>query len=186
MSGNEATPTTDRRVLRTRRALLEAFNGLVLSRRYEEISVADIIERAQVGRSTFYEHYAGRDAIHLDAIAHPLAHLADAVTGRGNAGSLTQLLEHFWENRAVARSTFGGPQYRAICRILAGQISDRLDADARAGLTVALASVQLSEGQLGLIRAWVFSEITAKPPELAEIILTSSVAALSALRTDPD
>ena len=44
----------------------------------------DIVERANVGRSTFYEHHAGADAVFLEAVSRPLALLAD--TGRGEAG----------------------------------------------------------------------------------------------------
>lgn len=117
---------TDRRVRRTRRALIEAFNTLVTSRRYEDIKVSDIIEAADVGRSTFYEHYSGREAIHRDALAAPMSILADAACGRGDAARLTSLLEHFWDNRALARSTLSGPQGKGAVRLLADQITDRL------------------------------------------------------------
>jgi AcrR family transcriptional regulator len=50
--------TRDKRTQKTRQALLGAFFGLVLERRYDEIKVADILERARVGRSTFYEHFS--------------------------------------------------------------------------------------------------------------------------------
>jgi AcrR family transcriptional regulator len=42
------TQKTDRRSLRTRR---------LLEKRYEDITVQDLLERANIGRSTFYEHY---------------------------------------------------------------------------------------------------------------------------------
>jgi AcrR family transcriptional regulator len=51
------TQKTDRRSVRTRRLLGEALIALLLEKRYDDITVQDILERANIGRSTFYEHY---------------------------------------------------------------------------------------------------------------------------------
>jgi AcrR family transcriptional regulator len=56
-----AEPRPDRRVGKTRRALKEALTDLILDRRYEEITVQDIIDRADIGRSTFYAHFTDKD-----------------------------------------------------------------------------------------------------------------------------
>jgi len=64
----------DRRSQRTRRALHEALIGLILERDYDGITVADIADAANVGRSTFYMHFVDKDdllrsgADHLRAI----------------------------------------------------------------------------------------------------------------------
>jgi len=52
---------TDRRVLRTRRALHQALIALILEKRYDKITVQDIIDRADVGRSTFYAHFLDKE-----------------------------------------------------------------------------------------------------------------------------
>jgi AcrR family transcriptional regulator len=174
--------SSDRRVRRTRRALISAFNRLVLTQRYEDIRVGDIIEAADVGRSTFYDHFSGRDDLHLEALSHPMSVLADAAAGQGDAGKLTHLLEHFWENRTLARASLVGPQRAGIARMLAGQIEDRLggrspDRD----LPIRLAAIQLADGHLGLIRAWVHGEASARPAVLSDAIIRSSDAALAAL-----
>jgi AcrR family transcriptional regulator len=49
----------DRRAARTRRALHGALMSLILRKGYEAITVQDIIDEADVGRSTFYAHYTG-------------------------------------------------------------------------------------------------------------------------------
>jgi len=51
----------DRRVRRTRQLLQSALLALLKEKRYEDISVQDIIERADVARSTFYVHYVDKD-----------------------------------------------------------------------------------------------------------------------------
>lgn len=55
------TEPADRRVRRTRRALHQALIGLMLERGYARITVQDILDRADVGRSTFYAHFRNKD-----------------------------------------------------------------------------------------------------------------------------
>lgn len=58
----EATGSTiDRRALRTRATLHGALIRLILERDYDEISVGDIADAANVGRSTFYAHFTDKD-----------------------------------------------------------------------------------------------------------------------------
>src|SRR5262245_17355252 len=61
--------TPDRRVRRTRRALQEALIGLMTEKSYEAVTVQDVIDRADVGRSTFYTHYTDKDKLLRDSIA---------------------------------------------------------------------------------------------------------------------
>lgn len=51
----------DRRSQRTQQALLDALISLLAVKHYDEISINDIIDRANVGRSTFYAHYKAKD-----------------------------------------------------------------------------------------------------------------------------
>jgi len=51
----------DRRTRKTRQLLRSTLLGLLKEKRYEDISVQDIIERADVARSTFYTHYVDKD-----------------------------------------------------------------------------------------------------------------------------
>lgn len=51
----------DRRAARTRRALHNALMALILRKGYDAITVQEIIDEADVGRSTFYAHYTGKE-----------------------------------------------------------------------------------------------------------------------------
>jgi AcrR family transcriptional regulator len=54
---------SDRRVERTRELLRQALIDLVRERHYDAIRIQDIVDRANVGRTTFYLHYRNKDEL---------------------------------------------------------------------------------------------------------------------------
>lgn len=58
---------TDRRLLRTRAKVKAALIALALEKGYDEVTIDDLLTRAEVARGTFYSHYADKDAV-LDAV----------------------------------------------------------------------------------------------------------------------
>lgn len=56
----------DRRVARTRHALHQALLSLIIEKGYDAITVEDICERANIGRSTFYAHFTSKDDLKLN------------------------------------------------------------------------------------------------------------------------
>lgn len=58
----------ERRKLRTRGKLKEATLELVLDKGYDEVNIQDIVDRADVGRGTFYVHYQDKQDILWDII----------------------------------------------------------------------------------------------------------------------
>jgi AcrR family transcriptional regulator len=60
--------TSDRRVRRTRRALQEALIQLILEKGYDSVTIEEITDRADLGRTTFYLHFKDKEALLLRAI----------------------------------------------------------------------------------------------------------------------
>lgn len=53
--------TIDRRVARTQAAMRGALVGLLRDKEYDDITVQEILDAANIGRSTFYTHCSGKD-----------------------------------------------------------------------------------------------------------------------------
>jgi AcrR family transcriptional regulator len=171
----------DRRAMRTRTALIGAFNHLALNHR-KNIRVADIVALANVGRSTFYEHFRSADDIHLHAMQRPFALLADAAAGMGDEARLTGQLEHFWENRQLARTSVMGRMHDKVNRLLAAMIEERMrDDEDRLAIPLRLATMQLAEAALAPIRGWVTAEAPCTADALAGAICRCGRAMRAAL-----
>ncbi len=55
----------DRRIQRTRQLLQEALLALILEKGYDAVTIQDVIDRANVGRSTFYAHFQDKEDLFL-------------------------------------------------------------------------------------------------------------------------
>ena len=64
-TSSDQSATRDRRVERTKSLLHQALIELVRDRDYDRITVQDILDRADVGRSTFYAHFRNKDHLLL-------------------------------------------------------------------------------------------------------------------------
>ena len=78
------TTLANRQIARTRRRLHEALISLILRKGYEATTVQDIIDEADVGRSTFYAHYTGKEDLLRKGFEPLRAELA-AAQRNGNA-----------------------------------------------------------------------------------------------------
>src|SRR5262245_44726876 len=103
----------DRRSERTRRSLSEAMVELIREKDYSAITVNDIIERANVGRSTFYAHFRDKDDLFLgefDRVIDVLSH--GILNGPQDEDSLFPslgLFRHIRDQYALYKALMWGP-----------------------------------------------------------------------------
>ena len=161
----------DRRTQRTRKAISDAFLGLLFSRRYSAIRTLDVIEAAGVGRSTFYEHFRNKDEV-LVAVIEPLfTPLAAAAAGRGQLGSVQFMLDHVWEQRANARLLFEPPLGARLQRKLAAMIEARLPLAEAGSPPPALVAMGGAAATLAMLRMWLAGEVACPSDVLARRLL---------------
>ncbi len=108
--GTKLPSTSDRRVQRTRRALREALVALILDRGWEAFSVQDVCDRADVGRSTFYTHFADKEELLVGGFEDLRSALRAQLAASGRPGPLgfsRGLIEHAHEQRRLFLALFG-------------------------------------------------------------------------------
>lgn len=82
----------DRRVRKTQKAIMDAFLELLASKGFEQISINDIADTADVNRSTIYFHYADKYELFQKCIE---MYLGNIFVGCSN-GSPEDLLTHLF------------------------------------------------------------------------------------------
>jgi AcrR family transcriptional regulator len=174
---------SDRRFARTQDDLLNAFRDLLLSRGYDDVTVSDIVERANVGRSTFYEHFEGKSDIFRRSLRRIVPELADAVCEDCDRARLDMTVRHFWDNRDVLPTVTAGSARVVIIGYLAEEIETRLATRRRlanriTALPLHLIATQIAEAQFGLLVAWIAS--SGVPAERAAEALVASSQAIAA------
>jgi AcrR family transcriptional regulator len=115
---DDAGPRPDRRVGRTRKALKEALTDLILEKGYEAVTVQDVIDRANVGRSTFYAHFVDKDDLLMAILADlEMPGLDPALwTPDDQAFGWTRaLFDHFGASKRLFKAV-GGSQTGSLAR----------------------------------------------------------------------
>jgi AcrR family transcriptional regulator len=88
-------------VQKTQRSLHEALFGLVREKDYDDIPVHDILERANVGRSTFYAHFGGKDEL----LASGIEHMVTRSDRRSMTSFSLTVFEHHDQHRRTGSMT---------------------------------------------------------------------------------
>ena len=89
----------DRRITKTRKAIYTAFLQLLNKKSFETITVQEIIDLADVGRSTFYSHYESKEIL-LDELCRYLFHLLfEREKNISTETYLSHIFSHFKKNQ---------------------------------------------------------------------------------------
>lgn len=110
-------PKLDRRVRRTRRDLRDALVTLILERGWDDVSVQEVCDRADVGRSTFYVHFADKEELLLSGFDELHAMLDESRrSGSGLFAFAETLIVHAKENHRLFKAVVGKKSGQAVQR----------------------------------------------------------------------
>lgn len=107
----------DRRMQKTRNALHEAFIAIMFEKSFDAILIQEILDRANVGRSTFYTHFKDKNDLLLKSLQGLQEFLRNAQlatpTSSGKKherviGFSLAMFEHVYEHKKIHRSLRGG------------------------------------------------------------------------------
>ncbi|MCB0028887.1 MAG: helix-turn-helix transcriptional regulator, partial [Anaerolineales bacterium] len=82
---NRPDPPRDRRQRRSRRRLREAMLALLVAKGYENITIAELAEQADLNRATFYLHYDSKEQLLVDSLEAQFDELVAAMKTHGAA-----------------------------------------------------------------------------------------------------
>ena len=74
----------DRRQRKSRQAIFNAFIELLSHKKINQITVADIIEKADVGRATFYAHFETKDGLLKELCQELFCHIFDSLSPKNH------------------------------------------------------------------------------------------------------
>src|SRR6266851_10376425 len=174
-------PAIDRRIVRTRATLQHALNSLILKKRYESITITDICDAANVGRSTFYAHYTSKDDLKRSGFERLRRLLVErqkeALTSMENArdrsfGFSLAMFEHARDHKHHYRALVGGRggivSLGTIRQILSGLVREELAATGNRGLPDAMPRdlvVQYIVGAYMAVLTWWLDGGARLPPQ---------------------
>jgi len=177
----------DRRVRKTRRQLREALIALMLERGWDAVSVRDICQRADVGRSTFYVHFADKENLLLsgfDELHRGMEELRAAAPR--SFGFLLPLVEHAAENRRLVEALLGRQsgqrvhwRFRDVLRAL---IESELETLGVVPPVLAPGAQYIAGGTAELLMGWVEHPKGVSAEEISQVLRRYALAVTRALK----
>lgn len=196
-----ATPAArDRRVRRSRSALLRAAVALVSERETTSISISDIAEAAEVSRPVVYQRFGDRDSLlieaALDLARRELLPRLEEAPGRAAPADrrrAADLARHFAENRPFYRAMLTGSCAFALNQVLTAlllplnqQIVRQLAGDGLDQQVVADLAAFLTGGSAAIVNEWVINgEDPLEPEQLADRLMRAISALTSGAAVIP-
>ena len=130
----------DRRTLKTRKALSNALISLMREKNYEAISVQEILDRADIGRSTFYTHYCDKNELLVAGLQGLKAFLQDAQKSVASTATSSHIkvigfslamFEHANDHKDVFRSLVNGQGWTIVSKNMEEIIVQLMKKEAR-------------------------------------------------------
>ena len=172
----------DRRSRRTRQMLGDALVGLMMEKRYDAITVQDIICRADVGRSTFYAHFTDKEALLQHQVAQVVENLGRHMD-RAGAGSRIvpsiELFRHLRDSRPLIQALVRGramettlkTMHAQLCAHIESRLAQRLTPGASPGVPPALVAHYVAGVLLSLFDWWMERGMSDTPEQLDSYFL---------------
>jgi len=172
---------TDARVRRTRDALGDALVALMQEKPFETITVQDVLDRARVGRSTFYSHYSDKDDLLMSDAEEFFEMVSMMLSRRGDKSDRVFPVQEFFshiteakqfvdalvssgkfnDNMELARGQFARGIERRLAELPRGQ---QVPANERPAIAFAQAGALLA-----LLTWWIDGGMKQSPAEMDQL-----------------
>ena len=179
--------TIDRRITRTRATLQHALVALIRKKGYEAVTIQDVCDIANVGRSTFYAHFKSKDDLKRSSLEHLRKLLVDrqrevraAPPGSRDRslGFSLELFEHARDHLDSYRGLVGGRggavALGAIRQILSdlvcGELGESVDQDAAAAVPREIVVRYVVGAYMAVLTWWLDDGAKLEPSRMDAMI----------------
>lgn len=175
--------TVDRRQQKTRATIFETFTELLTEKSYNKITVQEIIEKANIGRSTFYAHFETRDdlikALCDDLFSHVFSKALEAekthdfsLSGSGYHVVAVHILYHLRDSKRTVAALLTGESslfLKYLKQYLYQYITKYLLAGAKSqsGLPDDFLINHITYAFVGMLMWWIKDDWKQQPEEMA-------------------
>ena len=180
----------DRRSQRTRQALGDALVELMTEKGYDAISITDIIERANVGRSTFYSHYADKDELFVRQMDQVMDMLSQHVPPDRPDGNpffpSLGLFQHIQEQWKFFKSHAWGTGIDVLTKHMQKSLSEKIEGRLVArGQTfevpVTVIANFLAGSFLSMLRWWMDNKMIYTPEQMDEMFCKLALPGINSI-----
>lgn len=177
---NKKQKVVDRRIQKTRKLLSDSLIALILEKGYEAVTIQNIIDRANVGRSTFYAHFENkeqlllgghqtfRELLETDPLAKQRSKNMDL--------NLLHLYKHAGENLQLAKALLGKKGGNIVTEHLREVMSHKIlenlgkqRSKSRTGQKMfSFTADAAASAMVSLLTNWLENEMPFTPEEMAK------------------
>lgn len=176
----------DRRQQKTRQAIFEAFSHLLKKKSFHSLTVQEIIKEANIGRSTFYAHFATKDellrVLCADIFDHVFSEHRDKEVSHDFSDAsydleqrITHILYHLRDNKAEIRTLLMGESselfldyFKNYLPALFGSMLEQ----AQTKLPQSFLQNYLTGSFADTVKWWVRQDMAMAPEQVAACYLT--------------
>jgi AcrR family transcriptional regulator len=186
----------DRRVHRTKASLHDALLGLAREKPYPSIAVKEILDRANVGKSTFYTHFRDKDDL-LESGIHEILETAPDQSGSRTAlerivAFSLPLLKHIDDHRRLAGPQMNREGRAAMHRRMQAVLTDRIANElalmvprsSNVQIPIRLIALHVASTFVLVLNWWVENASSMTPADVDGRFRALVVPALAKLFTD--
>lgn len=169
----------DRRIKKTKRAILHAFETLMQEKRFDDITVNDICDQAEISRTTFYHYYIDKydwlEKVVYDVVIEDFSQVGAPNTSSPEIviGMLTTAFQNVKRNvqfYSVILKKENSQLFRE--RFYASLITffeQKVDSESTPTHEQQMAARFIASATVSIIEWWIYSKFALSPEQLAEL-----------------
>ena len=175
----------DRRSQRTRHLLSEALVELIREKDYNTITVSDIIDRANVGRSTFYAHYRDKDDLFVGELDRVIELLSQRIPGQEEIPFFPSLglFRHVGEEYELYKALLWTPGIDLLIKHMQKSLSQRIVQGLKKSgrdyeIPLPALATFIAGSFLSLLKWWLENKMIYSPEEIDKIFKSLTMAGI--------